>query len=303
MRINLTHLAPLLLLCAFANGCGSSHGLDHDGGLGADGGAGTDAGRVIPDGGSPPPDGDVGGDGGVRGPCDPADARAATCPDALCDGPGSWHWNGDRCFLIDCGACVGADCGSGYSSEADCDAAHSDCDAALCSGTGGRWLFWAEECGHYVCGVAPPADCLVGSPVCDCGPGRAFGPDGCVAADCGDPPPRTREMLCTGTGGTWDSICCDTVCGEYCPAACLASACNCGPGRVFDDERGCIAGIECFERRTGQSCDGVAARCEDGAICCHHFTGAGEHGPPTCEIPVCDGDPFIDECGNDLRAP
>ena len=236
--------------------------------------------------------------------CGADDARAVPCA-ASCDGPSRWYWNGDACFAIDCGACEGSDCASrGLSSEAECVAAHATCRSAQCESTGGTWMWWAEECGDYVCGRAPPADCESGRPACDCGPFRSFDPTrGCFDdRDCPIPEPVTRQELCTGTGGTWASICCDTECGVPCAAACAADACDCGPGRIFDEARGCMDGARCHERRVGETCTGVA-RCDNGAICCQDCGGAGCFGDPTCRLPTCDDDPSFDACGNCVTCP
>jgi hypothetical protein len=240
----------------------------------------------------------------MTGDCRADDARSEICPELLCDGPGTWHWNGDQCFWIDCGACEGADCDHSFSSEADCRAAHASCEPTLCRESGGAWMWWAEECGHYECGSPVPAICEMGFPICDCGAFRRFEAGvGCVmATDCPIPEPVTREELCRGTGGSWEPICCDTECGVRCDLECLAPACNCGPGRVFEDARGCIDHPRCHERDEGETCLGEA-RCESGTICCMHCGGAGCFGDPTCDRPVCDADPVIDECGNNTMAP
>lgn len=290
------------LFCALlAFGCGDSHGR------------GDDAGRVFTDASDPPLDGgrvfvdasdpplDA---GGPRELCDPQDARAEICPELLCDGPPNFYWQGDRCVVVDCGACVGADCGTTWGSLEACEAAHASCEAQLCRSTGGDWRWWAEECGHYTCGFPPPIDCFVGGPVCDCGLGQRFEPGvGCVDADCPTFPPRPdRETLCLDTGGRWENTCCDSVCGELCADACTAPACNCGPLEIFDEAFGCQRATRCYERRAGESChDG--ARCADGTICCDRCGGAGCEGAPRCVPPVCDGDESRDECGNDRDAP
>ena len=300
VRLALAHsLRSALVAIALVGpsvGCADSHGRDpHEG---------DDGGSMALDGGSAPLDSSVGVDAaigfdaGPRGSCDADDAHGEICRDVLCDGPGTWHWNGDSCFWIDCGACEGEDCGRSFSSEEACRAAHATCEATLCRDTGGSWMFWAEECEHFTCGRPAPAVCVVGRPVCDCGPHMAFDPaSGCVPADCPELPPLPREQLCTSTGGAWEPICCDTTCGDFCAAACLAPACNCGPGHVMDAVRGCIESVECFERARGESCD-PRARCEGNTICCDRCGGAGCAGTPTCVDPTCDVDPHTDSCGN-----
>lgn len=245
-------------------------------------------------------------DGGPRVACDAQDANEELCPAYLCDGLDRWYWNGDRCFSIPCGACRGTDCEAGLSSQTECETLHSECEPTLCRATGGDWLFWAQECLPYRCGLAVPADCAFGRPVCDCGPRSVFEPGlGCVL-DAGcmiEPPMPTRELLCTGTFGTWENICCDTVCGAFCPLACASLACNCGAGRVFDDARGCIEATRCFERGLGETCNDPRARCATGTLCCQSCGGAGCFGDATCRAPTCTADPAIDLCGNNLWAP
>lgn len=292
-------IVALFLGASLAAGCSDSHGRDTDAGSEPGPDAASPDGGLRSDAGSAPDSGWTDLDAGPRGTCDADDARAAVCPELLCDGIPRWYWNGDDCFWIDCGACEGTDCATrGAFSESECLAQHAGCEPALCRTTGGTWMWWAEECGHYQCGRPVDADCLVGMPVCDCGPDRIFDPGaGCVAVDCPTSPPRSRQQLCTDTGGSWDAICCDTTCGELCPLACASPACDCGPGRVMDDARGCIESAECHERSRGESCMGDA-RCEEGTICCEHCGGAGCAGPPTCVDPTCDADPHTDTCGN-----
>jgi hypothetical protein len=295
-----------LLSCAslLAFGCYSSHGVGGDGGafdatITSDAGVGADADGMY--------------DAGVEpASCDAEDAEAVLCPDRLCDGPGTWHWNGDGCFWIDCGACVGTDCSGAPTSEGECRAAHSHCEASLCRDTGGTWMWWALECAHFACGGRATPSCDHPRPVCDCGPNHVFADlfdigdpalVGCHRrSDCPVRPERTREELCTDTGGSWEPICCDTVCGAPCAEACTAMACDCGSARVFRDVLGCRDGARCHERRVGESCDGVA-RCEGTAICCASCTGSDCTGTPTCREPVCDGGPLVDECGNDGTSP
>jgi len=287
--------------------CGTAHGLG-DGGASPDGAAsGLDAGRrpdagAASDAGSLPDAGPR--DAGPRGTCDAHDAVAELCPDVLCDGLPTWHWDGEQCFMADCGTCVGDECGLGVSSQSECEAAHASCEAPLCRATGGTWQWWAELCGHYSCGFEPPAICETGMPACDCGPGRNFSPGlGCVFdPTCPDLEPLTTEVLCTSTGGTWDAQCCHSECGVPCAAACALPACTCGPMEIFHPERGCEIGQRCLERLQGESCEGQA-RCERGTICCDTCGGPGCAGEPTCRLPVCDISPTRDICGNNPIAP
>jgi len=291
MRHTLALLLPLLLVLG---GCGASHGRAE----GDDAGTVDDAAVMRRDGGPRP-------DAGPPSSCDPDDAAAVTCPEYLCDGPSTWHWNGESCFAIDCGACAGADCDRGTVSMADCISAHALCTPSLCQSTGGAWLWWAELCGHYECGRPPPEICETGYPGCDCGSFRRFVDGvGCVdEPECPIPEPATPAELCRATEGTWTrSLCCHTTCGAVCPALCDSDACDCGPWRVFDEGRGCIDSPLCHERRVGGACDG-AVRCEAGMICCLRCSGIGCPGPAVCQTPVCDADPYTDECGNDSRIP
>jgi hypothetical protein len=111
-------------------------------------------------------------------------------------------------------------------------------------------------------------------------------------------------MLCGATGGTWTTgICCHTVCGQFCPEPCASDACVCGPLQIFDAVRGCVDATQCHVHGVGQECGSAALRCADGLICCEHCGGAGCDPHMTCTAPVCDSNPNIDVCGNDLLAP
>lgn len=260
--------------------------------------AGPDAPLLYPD--APPIDG-----GGIAS-CAADDARGEICPDAICDGFDNYAWDGERCFRIDCGTCEGSDCGSLPTSLEACRAAHATCVPEQCRATGGEWLFFTEECEHYVCGNPQPVACIVGMPVCNCGSGRSFSPgSGCFDdATCPEVDPLPPETLCGDTGGTWTpGICCHTTCGVMCDDDCAAPGCVCGPMEVFDSLRGCVPGLECYEREAGETCTLAHTRCGEGLLCCAHCGGAGCSPDSTCEAPTCDGDPTIDECGNNLLAP
>jgi hypothetical protein len=189
---------------------------------------------ALPD--AAPVDGDI-PDAGPRDVCDPEDARRDPCPAALCDGPSRWHWDGEACVELDCGACVGADCATtGADSLAECEEAHAACKPQRCRATGGEWAWWAEACGDYRCGLPPPQVCLVGAPACNCGSGRSYDADaGCVADPmCALVDPLPPDVLCARTGGTWAATCCSSVCGVACELDCAAMACSCGPLEIFD---------------------------------------------------------------------
>jgi hypothetical protein len=293
-------------------GCSESHmmGADDAGTARTDGGAhSTDAPFFAPDAcrcdAGAPPDSGLGPDGGVFS-CDVDDARGETCPDAVCDGPDSYAWDGERCFRIDCGTCGGSDCGTLAHSEAECLARHASCVPEQCRATGGEWLFFTEECEHYRCGQPQLASCLVGMPVCDCGSGRSW-VEGVGCADdpaCPEVDPLPPETLCPATGGTWtNGICCHTTCGQLCDLPCAAPGCVCGPLEVFDAIRGCVPAAECFEREVGETCGFAGTRCGEGVLCCQRCGGAGCDPDMICQPPVCDADPTIDECGNNLLAP
>lgn len=239
--------------------------------------------------------------------CEAQDARAITCPAALCDGPDSWAWDGERCAFISCGACEGSDCGTLPHTEEQCLSAHASCVPSLCRDTGGEWLFHAEECEHYVCGLPQPATCLVGMPVCDCGSDRGFTPGvGCEEIDCPEVDPLPPETVCTGSGGTWMlGICCSTTCGAFCDEDCASPGCACGPLETFDAVRGCVDDVLCHTRTVDQTCtpDTDQLRCEDGLICCQNCGGAGCDPEAHCRAPLCDADPDTDACGNNRLAP
>lgn len=286
----------LLLVAAVASGCPSTNSPD-------DSGSSPDAGPMSDTGiGS---DAFVEGDAGPVALCDAQRVTAVPCR-PLCDGLDQWFWDGERCVRFECGECVGEDCGEGVLSEAECRTAHASCEPELCRSTGGDWLFWAEECEHFRCGVPQPAMCLVGRPVCDCGASRVFDAAlGCVAEGlCADPLP-SPEALCTATGGTWGNVCCNSRCGVPCALPCAGPACTCGPFEIFDDVRGCVESSVCHdERALDQTCttDG-RVRCTDGLICCQDCGGAGCIGDPTCRAPTCDPTGMLDVCGNNPLAP
>lgn len=309
---DMTRLCLLSLAMGFAllAGCPSTTMLDGDAGPALDAAAGQDTGAVA----DAPSQGDTGL--AIDAPSfldafrPPGDCTAMRVTEdscgPLCDGPNQWYWDGERCVEMDCGACRGEDCGLGVLSEAACRSAHAACVPELCRATGGEWLFWAEECHHYRCGVPQPAECLIGMPVCDCGPGNVFvDGEGCVAeGTCPDPLP-SPEALCTSTGGTWENVCCPSHCGVPCAAQCLAPACTCGPLQIFDEARGCVDAAECHDgRMVDQTCslDGNV-RCASGLLCCQTCGGAGCFGEPTCRAPVCDDTGRLDLCGNDRLAP
>ncbi len=238
--------------------------------------------------------------------CTADDAQPMVCPSAICDGLDSYAWDGERCTRIDCGTCMGADCGHLPTSQAACEAAHASCVPQMCRATGGQWLFWAQECHHYQCGLPLPSECLVGMPVCNCGAHRSFdvARGGCFDDDsCPEVDPLPPQTLCESTGGTWSrGICCNTRCGQFCDLDCAADACACGPLQVFDALRGCVDDAECHVHTVGQECD-AQVRCQDGLLCCQHCGGAGCSPTMNCQAPLCDSDPFVDVCGNNLLAP
>lgn len=300
MTSNCLTLAHVLFL-SLAIGCGSSHETDDAGTDTGDRDASADASDSGNDGGADTGT-DAEADSGVVS-CDAQDVRAVACSEFECDGPPTFHWNGDSCEPIECGACEGTDCMRGFSSLAACTSAHATCEATICRETEGTWLWWVQECLHRVCGQRTPADCELPAAVCDCGTERTFDPAlGCVPDDCPEIDPLPRETLCTTTGGTWGDFCCDSICGERCGDACVAPACDCPALQIFDAAFGCVDATECYERRIGQTCAPGIARCEAGSICCEHCGGAGCFGA-NCQVPLCDDDELIDMCGNNALAP
>jgi hypothetical protein len=235
--------------------------------------------------------------------CEPQDARETVCAPG-CDGPSRWYWDGERCREVGCGACEGADCAGGYGGFEACVAAHAGCAPSLCRDTFGTWRWWEQGCGPYQCGFPAPQDCETGGPVCDCGLGRSWQDKvGCVDdPSCPAVDPLPPDQLCVATGGAWGPTCCDSACGAPCGDDCTSDACTCGPMEIFDAVRGCVTAARCFERVTGETCDG-GARCDDGSRCCQACGGAGCEGPSTCIPPVCDDDPATDACGNNTLAP
>jgi len=303
MKITWNTVAQAGLVALALVGCSDSHANDGDT-------SGTDGGMIdsslIFDGGGVDTGTTDGGtaDAGMLPLCTAERVGFREC-EPTCDGPPSFHWNGDRCFPIGCGECVGEDCGAGTFSLEACEAAHAECVPQLCRTTGGDWLFWAEECEHRRCGQPGLILCEVGMPVCDCGLDAIFEDGvGCVPSEeCPELVRPTREALCNNSGGTWEGVCCDSVCGQPCAAACLAPACTCGPMEIFDEARGCIEADECFERQSGEGCGDPRQRCAEGLLCCDRCGGAGCEGTPTCIAPVCSEDPAIDTCGNNRFAP
>lgn len=226
----------------------------------------------------------------------------ALCPELLCDGLPRWYWSGDECFSIDCGACVGDDCGTSWNDVSSCRAAHATCRPELCRATGGDWLAIDSFCGDFTCDRAPDVACLVGQPACSCGPNRSFDPmRGCIEVECPPMPTRTEQELCAETGGTWTpNICCPTHCGTRCEADCAAPACACGPDSIFDAARGCVVASECLVHGVdevvpfGHRCQRHLATCECGP------SGCGE---TTCREPMCDRlDAGVDLCGASTRS-
>ena len=102
-----------------------------------------------------------------------------------------------------------------------------------------------------------------------------------------------------------DAAVCSGMCVDLAsdPSNCGACGRVCGAMEVFDTLRGCVPATECFERGAGETCDFLATRCDAGLICCQHCSGVGCAPDMTCEAPVCDAEPAIDECGNNLLAP
>ncbi|MEM1414179.1 MAG: hypothetical protein AAGH15_04735 [Myxococcota bacterium] len=230
---------------------------------------------------------DFGADAGRPRPCVPQDAVNGACgPD--CDAPDRWYFGPDGCQPIGC-ACVGEDCRAGYATREACRAANAICDPVRCRLAGGVWRSELLYCGHFVCGLQPPVDCLVPAPACDCGPGRSFNRPSGACIDEPDCEELRGQPLCEATGGVWtEGLCCPTRCGVRCSAECLAPACACGTFSVWDDALGCRHSRECpsiprCERSRGD------VDCSLGEVCC-----GGR-----CETPTCRGG--FDERGCRVR--
>lgn len=115
-----------LVALTMVGGCSDSHGRDEDAGA---------ADVLLPDSDllyDAPLDAprDTGTDAGTIAPC-AADRVANTVCLPSCDGPPTYHWNGDSCFPIGCGECVGEDCDAGTSSLEACGRARRVWPAAL----------------------------------------------------------------------------------------------------------------------------------------------------------------------------
>ena len=67
---------------------------------------------------------------------------------------------------------------------------------------------------------------------------------GVIDSDAG-PRFQTPAAACVQTGGAWQTICCHTVCGGYCGAACAELACACGSNQRFDETLGCVDDARC----------------------------------------------------------
>ena len=58
--------------------------------------------------------------------------------------------------------------------------------------------------------------------------------------------PSVTQQLCESTEGTWiPTTCGHYVCGWAMACAAVIPGCDCGPGKVFDEDRGCVVGLEC----------------------------------------------------------
>ena len=190
-------------------------------------------------------------------------------PPVDCDGPEPG---------CDCGPCGAFEDGQGCVENPECG-----CDEeSLCGDTGGDWL--EATCGHYICGVEPPIDCLVPVPACDCGDDSIFDPvHGCVTD-----PSCTGGELCIETGGEWveDRECGHAACGIFPPASCESPipSCNCGPGMVYSDELGCVRDGFCGQSEQ-EVCTLSGGTWDEGT--CGHYTCGVESGCLAI-IPGCD---------------
>ncbi len=214
--------------------------------------------------------------------------------EGLCNETGG-RWTEDTCghfcgeeLPIDCLLPVpSCQCGEGqnFDSERGCFddrvcEGGGDEEEALCNETGGRWDDTA--CGHYQCGE--PNVCLALIPGCDCGEGQNFDPRrGCFQDDACEGGSNQQD-LCEQTDGRWnEGACGHDVCGE--PNACRAviPGCQCGEGRVFNEQEGCIESDACPAREEAL-CGATDGRWDEFA-CGHYECGV----PNDCEaiIPGC----------------
>ncbi|HEY3356829.1 MAG TPA: hypothetical protein VGQ83_26495 [Polyangia bacterium] len=201
------------------------------------------------------------GTGGVFHPAEPC----GPCGDYLCGVPPP-----EPCCYAgcDCGPGRSFAAGQGCVVDLGCD------DPSFCQATGGTWAP-LNVCQDYVCGEATGPLCQCDPPGpgpdpcdhhgCDCGPHRTFaGGRGC------EPDPAcvaTLEQICQATGGTVDPMCDGYRCGELVAVgACDRAGCNCGPGRNYDAQRGCVVAADCLlPGDVGDSCRGD---CRPGLVCC-----------------------------------
>jgi hypothetical protein len=216
-----------------------------------------------------------------------ADDRCVDCTAEVLLGV---YWSGMGCTELWGCQCAGDGCGRRYASVAECELLHGHCDATLCTETGGDWYpgHMCGPCGHFRCGIAPPEDCC--SEGCDCGPGRSFA----AGVGCAEDPTCTAEQACTASHGTWHPIeeCrCEFRCGEELLCTDCMEACDCGPARVFDEERGCVFDeSECGPPTQQALCEATGGRWTVGEGC-GHFTCGRPNLLEPCVMPGCDCGP------------
>ena len=216
--------------------------------------------------------------------CAPMQAETNLCFAGECLGVTGAFWNGSECVESRCD-CIGPECGI-YATKAACDAAHTTCQAALCTSTGGAWFRVPAWCGDFVCGRPNQSPCDTPTTACDCGVrGRFVDGVGCMTdTKCPISELIDPQQLCGITGGEWQlGICGHATCGRLSGLDCASPGCVCGVNETFDLGRGCIPNPLCEVRVLGESCTETQL-CGDGTTCC---ANGGASTEASCVAPMC----------------
>lgn len=128
------------------------------------------------------------------------------------------------------------DSGSSRSCYIAMDVAPDPCTDIDCAPGEPRRYFWDG----YECAAWPLCTSCVGA---DCGLLNSL--EGCEAAHS-----SCSSVLCEATGGYFraeQQYCGNFVCGHAGPRNCVVPtpACDCGLGKIYDDDLGCVESIEC----------------------------------------------------------